>query len=219
MKFVFLIVVALLPTDPLKTGRINSVKAEAKKAFQSGDYKTAAEKYHVLIDSMGVKDDAVLLNLAHAYYLQKDTARAQTQYQPLTQSPTSEIASKANNQLGLLTNQQGKAQEALAYFKQAIKADPGNEDARYNYEMLKKKLDKKKQEDQKKNQDKNDKNKKPEPTEFAKDLKRQADQLVQQHRYNEAYNLMAEGAKKDQTVSPNYQTFIDRTKTVAEINQ
>lgn len=217
MKFGFLMVIALLSTDPLKIGKINSVKAEAKKAFQSGDYKTAAEKYHVLIDSMGIKDDAVLLNLAHAYYLQKDTARAQTQYQPLTQSPSAEIASKASNQLGLLTNQQGKSQEALSYFKQAIKSDPANEDARYNYEMLKKKLDKKKKEDQKKDQDKNDKNKKQEPSEFAKKLKQQADQLVLQRRYNEAYELMMDGLKKDQTVS-SYQTFIDRTKTVSEIN-
>ena len=43
--------------------------------------------------------------------------------------------------LGVLANQQNKYEEALANFKQALKADPANEDARYNYEMVKKKLE------------------------------------------------------------------------------
>jgi len=61
-----------------------------------------------------------------------------------------------------------KFEEALANFKQALKADPSNEDARYNYEMVKKKLaeQKKKEEDQKKKdpnkQDKNEDQKKEE---------------------------------------------------------
>ena len=39
-----------------------------------------------------------------------------------------------------MTNQRGKPEEALNYFKQAIRALPANNDARYNYEMLKKYL-------------------------------------------------------------------------------
>ncbi|HWC53723.1 MAG TPA: hypothetical protein VG676_09080 [Chitinophagaceae bacterium] len=218
MKFVGLIIVLLLITDPLKISKINRAKAEAKKAFQSGDYKTAAEKYNFLIDSMDVQEEAVLLNLANAYYLQNDTANAFTRYQSLTQSTNNEIASKANNQLGLMTNQRGKPDEALDYFKQSIRAHPANNDARYNYEMLKKKLDKKKKEDQKNNKDKNkDENKKQEPSEFAKRLKAQADQLVAERKYSAAYNLMIDGLKKDQTVS-SYQTFIDRIKDVDEID-
>src|SRR5690606_4174329 len=58
------------------------------------------------------------------------------------------IRSKALQQLGNMANQQGRAEEALNLFKQAIKAAPTNDDARYNYEMLKKKLDEQKQQDQ-----------------------------------------------------------------------
>lgn len=155
MKYALVILFALLINDPVKISRINSAKADAKKAFQSGDYKTAAEKYTYLVDSLGVKEDEVLLNRAHAYYLMKDTANAATQYQPLTQSASKEISSKANQQLGLIANRQGKAEEALNYFKQAVKADPTNNDARYNYEMLKKKLDEKKKQEQQQNKDQN----------------------------------------------------------------
>jgi hypothetical protein len=111
----------------------------------------------------------------------------------------------------------GKSEQALNLFKQAIKADPSNEEARYNYEMLKKKLDKKKKEEEQKNKDKNDKNKKQEPSEFAKKLKAQADKLVAQRQYKPAYDLMMEGLKKDETVS-SYQKFIDRIKVVDGID-
>ncbi len=219
MKYLLLALLTVLTTDPLKVRRINAMKSEAKDAFQSGDYQAAAEKYTVLIDSMGITEDELMLNRAHAYYLLKDTAHATTDYQSLLESAKNEIVSRASNQLGLLTNQSRKPEEALRLFKQAIKADPQNEDARYNYEMLKKKLDKKKQdEQQKKDQQNQDKNKNQEPSEFAKRLKEMADRLVAQRKYREAHELMTDGLKKDQTVSV-YQEYIKRIKDVADINQ
>lgn len=208
---------AFLLTDPIKISKINRAKADAKDAFQSGDYKKAANIYTYLIDSLGVQEDEILLNRAHAYYLQKDTAHAQSDYQALAQSSKNAIASKADLQLGLIANQNKKPEQALNLFKQAIKADPSNEEARYNYEMLKKKLDAKKKEEEKKDKDKNDKNKKQEPSEFAKKLKEQADQLVAARKYKSAYDLMMDGLKKDETVST-YQKFIDRIKVVDGID-
>jgi tetratricopeptide (TPR) repeat protein len=216
MKYGILLLLTFLLTDPIKIRKINTAKADAKDAFQSGDYQKAASIYTYLIDSLGVQEDEVLLNRAHAYYLQKDTAHAQSDYQALAQSSKNEIASKADLHLGLIANQNKKSEQALNLFKQAIKADPTNEEARYNYEMLKKKLDAKKKEEEK-NKDKNDKNKKQEPSEFAKKLKAQADQLVAQRKYKSAYDLMMDGLKKDETVST-YQKFIDRIKVVDGID-
>jgi hypothetical protein len=217
MKYGLLLMLAFLLTDPVKISKINRAKAKAKDAFQAGEYQKAATLYTYLIDSLGVQEDEVLLNRAHAYYLQKDTAHAQSDYQALAQSSKNAIASKADLHLGLIANQNKKSEQALNLFKQAIKADPTNEEARYNYEMLKKKLDAKKKEEEKKNKDKNDKNKKQEPSEFAKKLKAQADQLVVQRQYKSAYDLMMEGLKKDETVST-YQKFIDRIKVVDGID-
>jgi Ca-activated chloride channel family protein len=182
MKFAWLMIMALVLNDPIKINKINTVKADAKKAFQSGDYATAVKKYHYLIDSLGVKEDEVLLNLAHAYYLQKDTANALSNYQPLAQSPKRNISSKANLQLGLMANQKGKAEEALSDFKRALKDDPTNEEARYNYEMLKKKLDeKKKQEEQnKQNKDQQNKDQQKKDQEKKEDQKNKDDQKKDQ---------------------------------------
>ena len=215
MKYLILVTLMLFSTDPLKVTKVNRIKSQAKDAFQSGDYARAAAKYNFLVDSMGVKDDEVLLNLAHAYYLQKDTANAFPKYQALTQSSSPKISSKAFNQVALMLNQRGKAEQALQHFKIALKADPANEEARYNYEMLKKKLDEKKkqEEQQKKDQDKNQ-----EPSEYAKKLKAQADKLVAEKRYRDAFDLMMNGMKQDKTVST-YQKYIQRIKDVAEIDK
>ncbi len=217
MKYAFVIILAVLATDPFKIRKINNAKSEAKDAFQAGDYANAAQTYAYLIDSLGVKEDELILNRAHALYLMKDTANAMVNYQSLLQSPQEQIASKAGNQLGLILNRQGKPDEALSYFKQALRADPSNETARYNYEMLKKKLDQKKKQDQQKDQNKNDQQKK-EPSEFAKRLKAQADRLVAERKYREAHELMMNGLQQDQTVSY-YQQYIDRIGIVADINE
>jgi TolA-binding protein len=73
-----------------------------------------------------------------------------------------------------------------------------------------------KKEADKKKKDQEQKNKNQEPSEFAKKLKAKADELVSQKLYKQAYDLMIDGLKKDQTVS-SFQNFIDRTKEVIDI--
>jgi Ca-activated chloride channel homolog len=155
MKYILvsLFVVAFV-TDPFRIGKINRAKSEAREAYISGDYKTAAQKYHYLIDSMKVMEDELKLNLANAYFMLNDTANALTNYESLTGSNVSAVRSKAQQQLGIMNYRKQKLEQALENFKQAIKADPDNMDARYNYELLKKKLDeKKKKEEEQQNKD------------------------------------------------------------------
>ena len=155
--------------DPTKIGKINALKSEARKAFISGDFKTAVEKYRFLVDSLHVQEDEVLLNLANAYFQLNDTANAVNQYQSLTQSPKNQLRSRAEQQLGVMANRQGKFEEALNHFKQAIKSDQTNEDARYNYEMVKKKLE----EEKKKQQQQQDQNKEQNQDQENKDQQKQ----------------------------------------------
>ncbi len=156
MKVFSLIMLTLLLTvDPATLRKINSAKSEAEAAFRKGDYTMAIQKYHYLVDSLGVVEDEVMLNLANAYYLAKDTASATSRYRTVTGSPRPELRSKAFQQLGNMASKQGRAEEALDLFKQAIKAEPRNDAARYNYEMLKKKLEEQKEQEdqQQQNQD------------------------------------------------------------------
>jgi len=178
MKHLLLLVFLVALIDPGKIGKVNSLKSEAKTAYKNGDYATAITKYRYLVDSLNVREDEVMLNLANAYFQANDTTNTQMSYQPLTQSANSKIRSVAHQQMGVLANRQSKFEEALASFKQALKSDPTNEDARYNYEMVKKKLDeqKKKEEEQKKNDPNNkeeNKDQKDENKEENKDEKQE----------------------------------------------
>ncbi|HEX6893024.1 MAG TPA: tetratricopeptide repeat protein [Chryseolinea sp.] len=213
MKLAILYTILVVSSiDPAKIGRINTAKSEAKKAYNSGDYKTAIERYTYLLDSLGVTEDEITLNLANSYFQINDTASAAGAYQSIAGSVKPRIRSSAQHQLGVLNHRQGKFEEALSNFKQAIKADANNTDARYNYEMLKKKLDEQKKKDQKNN------NAPKEPSEYAKKLKAQAEALSAQFRFREAQDLMLEGAKKDPSVMY-YGDFIERLKNVVTINK
>ena len=158
MKVILLLILsAVLWVDPATVKKINSAKSAAEEAFKRGDYSTAVKHYQFLVDSLGVHEDEVILNLANASYLAKDTASAFNHYQSVTASVKPDIRSKAFQQLGIMANKQGRAEEALKLFKQSIKAEPANDAARYNYEMLKKKLEEqKKQQEEQQQQNKDD---------------------------------------------------------------
>jgi tetratricopeptide (TPR) repeat protein len=213
MKLAIVYMLLLMASiDPAKIGRINTAKSQAKEAYNSGEYNKAIERYTYLIDSLGVAEDEVRLNLAHSYFQIDDTTNAINTYQSVAGSTKPRIRSNAQQQLGVLNHRQGKFEEALENFKQAIKADANNTDARYNYEMLKKKLDEQKKKEQQ------DKNRPKEPSEYAKKLKAQAETLSAQFRFRQAQDLMLEGAKKDPSVMY-YSDFIERLKNVVTINK
>ena len=179
---VLLLLIASL-IDPTRIGKINTLKSEAKKAYEAGDYKTAIRKYRYLVDSLQVKEDEVLLNLANAYFQSNDTTNAVSQYQSVTQSTKSQLRSKAQQQLGVMSNRQEKFEEALNHFKESIKSDPTNEDARYNYELLKKKIEEQKKKEQQKQDQNKDQNKEEEKKEQQD--KQKEDQKKEQEKNKE----------------------------------
>lgn len=174
---IVLIIAAFFISDIDRIALINSLKSEAKEAYQSGDYKTAIEKYKYLVDSLNVNEEEVSMNLANAYFQANDSVNASNQYRSLVQSKSPKMRSLSNQQLGVLSNRTGKYEEALAYFKQSLRSDPTNEDARYNYEMVKKKLEEqKKQEEQNKDKNKDDQQKQDQEKKDSKDQQENKDQ-------------------------------------------
>lgn len=140
MKYVFLILLLSI-TDPLKTTKINNIKKEAGEAYKAGNYDKAAAKYSLLADSLGVSEDEILLNLGHSYYHLGDTSGAKRSYQSLLTSSNKDLKSIASQQLGVMAKDAQKLEESLSYLKNAIKANPKNEGAKYDYEVVKKLLE------------------------------------------------------------------------------
>lgn len=130
--------------------KINKLKKNAEIAYKAGQYDVAVSNYSYLIDTLHIDDEQATINLGHAYYQLGKKDLAQAQYQKLALSKDQELKSVAYQQLGALSNDPKTLEKALSYFKESIKSDPSNQDARYNYELVKKKL-----KDQNQNQDQN----------------------------------------------------------------
>lgn len=195
---VLLMVLAVGFSDIDKIGQINTLKKEAKQAYLDEDYRTAISKYRYLVDSLDVKEEEVMLNLANAYFNASDSVNAAGRYRDLFQSKNEKIKSVASQQLGVLSNRMGNFEEALSYFKESLKADPTNEDARYNYELVKKKLEEQKKQDQEK-KDQNKDNKEDQKDKDKQDQnKDKKDQQKDQQKKDDQKKDQKDQDKKDQ---------------------
>jgi len=153
MKFVLVFLIVISPlTDLNEVARINEHKKAGNEAFQNGEFELAAQHYQFLVDSLDVREESVLLNLANALFNLQDTSNARNIYNSVVnEGLTKKSKSIAHQQLGLIDYGGKKYKEALGRFKNAIKNDPANEEARYNYELLKKLI-----EEQEENQEQQD---------------------------------------------------------------
>jgi len=189
MKYLALmfIVMAGLGNEITRIARINALKKEAKEAYLAGDYQKAIENYQYLVDSFDVKDDMLMLNLSSAYYKINDTTNAVSNYESLLESPTREVRSIAYQQLGIIKSKNQKYKEALQDFKQSLKANPANGDARYNYELLKKLIQEQEQQQQQQQQNKDQQQNKEqqEDQQKQKNQKKQEEQQDQQNQQNQ----------------------------------
>ncbi len=149
------LVVGLLGGDFNRIATVNQYKKEGENAYRASDYPGAIKAFKLLVDSLGVDDESVTLNLANAYFETSDTTNAAYYYSRLAESPMTEIKSSALNQLGIIDQQKNNLEGALANFKSALKADATNENARYNYELVKKLLEQQQEQEQQQDQNQN----------------------------------------------------------------
>ena len=205
---VLLILINILGTDVSKIAHVNRIKRNAEEAYKNEDFETAISSFRILTDSLGINEDPIILNLANAYFKQKDTTNATQYYSKVLSSDDACLRSLAYQQMGVINKQQNKLKDALSDFKASLKSNPANEDARYNYEILKKIIDEQEQQEQKENDD-------IEPSEYAKKLKAQADKLIKQNLFDQAMSIMQKGLQEDETVAA-YNSFISKLNNVVE---
>ena len=175
---------------------VNRLKQEAEAALQQKKYAEAAKCYSQLVDSLQVDDEAVRLNLAHSQLMAGDTANAQRNYGLLTSSEDRSLKSVAYQQVGVVASAQKKYEEALAIFKESLKANPANEESRYNYELVKKLL-KQQQEQQQEQQDQQEnKDQNEQEQEEKKDQQQEGDKQEQEQ--NEKGEQSEQEGEQDQ---------------------
>lgn len=196
-----------------RIAKINQLKEDAREAYTQGNYTEASRLYQTLMETYDEDSEELRLNYAHSLHKLGQPKEADAAYRSLAANAgDNNIRSAAYQQLGIQAIQNQNLQDAVTYFKQSLKSQPENESARYNYELAKKKLREQKEQEQQQQPEQ------PEPSEWAKELKKQAEELVRQYRFQEAYELMQQGLEQDPTVAA-FSSFIDRIGTIVEIEQ
>jgi tetratricopeptide (TPR) repeat protein len=137
---IFLFLLSSLSGGLNTISRINEYAQTAAIAYGRQEYIEAIAAYEYLLHDLEVQDDQLQLNLAHSYYQAGMLPEAQQTYHLLTDHPTLHLRAVAHLQLGNIATQQKKYKQALTLYKKALMAQPSNDAARYNYELVKKYL-------------------------------------------------------------------------------
>lgn len=108
----------------------------ARRAYLAGDYLKAVYLLDEAIGEMPNQRDLIRFNQAQTWMITDSARRAESLYTALLPLlPPAQQASALNN-MGILAERRGKLDVALESFKDALRIDPNYEKARYNYELL-----------------------------------------------------------------------------------
>ena len=157
IKFIILILLNINNID-----EINRLTREAEIYFKNEEYDKSIANYKILIDSFDVTNEKIYLNLAHSHFLSNDTAKALENYTYATITNNNKIKSIALQQIGNINESRNKLEEALDFYKESIISDNNNIDSKFNYELVKKKIQKQKENKQENSNENNNKEDKKE---------------------------------------------------------
>lgn len=208
--FSYILLFLLLTASAANDGR------KANEAYENGNFEEAEQLYLAAIEKEP-ENVKLYFNLGNAQAKQgkvEDAIQSFMEYRGLTESPREKALAEYN--IGTLLAEREKWKPAATHFKNALKLNPDDFDAKHNYERA---LAEQKKEEEKEdeNQDGQENQPPPEPSEYALAMKKQAEKLVAQRKYTEAYNLMQRALEADETVRA-FNDFIQRTKDVSDIN-
>lgn len=192
----------------------NGDAKKGNEAYKKGEYVEAEALYRVSLEA-DPENVEVHFNLANALAKQGKTEEAIQsfmEYRALANTPDKKALAEYNIGSMLADGEQWKP--AAQHFRNSLKLNPSDLEAKHNFERAYAEANK--QDEQQQNEDQENQEQEP-PTEYAKAMKKRAEQLVDQRKYNEAFNLMQEALKVDQTVQ-NFNDFIQRISQVSEIN-
>jgi tetratricopeptide (TPR) repeat protein len=179
--------------------------------FDRGRYVAAADTYRAGLDATADTTGAVYVglqnNLGLALLRQERPSAARAAFRKARRAATTEA-----ERVRVLFNAATAAAEmgdrgaALSQYRRVLLLDPTHEDARFNYEYLKR-------------QDDGRAGGSPpniEPSPFAQQLKKKADALVARTQYTTAAALLRDGMRRDSTVRA-YRDMIARLEEIAQI--
>lgn len=135
---------ALISIWPLNAydqiGRNNLARKQAERAYLMADYRQAVTGFVYLTKNSTQADATIWLNLGHTYFSLANYKDAKQVYEKYVPTASGTTLAVAYVQLGVIACVSRDSAQALDLFRKALLADPDNEPARYNFELVKKRF-------------------------------------------------------------------------------
>ncbi len=191
---------------PAAAQTVHSLVKEGNRVYEKGRYDDAEISYRKAIEE-NKKSHAAQFNLGDTQYKQQRFDEAMRQFENAgTVATGTESKAASYYNIGNSLYRSNKFPESIQAYKQALRIDPDDEDARYNLAMARQKL---KQQQQQKQQNKNQDDKNKQQQEKKQDQQKQNQQQQQQQPQNQQ-------TKQDQTRQQEIQRRNQMPKQEAE---
>ncbi len=150
--FVGLLLAGLLSGSQPLWGQAGREKVlEGNRNFSEEDYDRALELYREALEE-SPDSPAIRFNLGDAHFKKEEMEDATDSFSRALRSEDPEIKSRAQYNLGNSLYRQGKLQESLSAYREALKLAPGDRDAKHNLEFVLKQLQEQQQQQKNQNQ-------------------------------------------------------------------
>ncbi|PEN13243.1 hypothetical protein CRI94_11425 [Longibacter salinarum] len=205
-----ILLIGVLGADAEEDGRRGNL------LYEQGNYEAAESAYRSaltsLADSSGAVYAALQHNLGATLYQQKEFADAQTAFtRSYEAAETDAERARSLYNAGNAAARNGSLETAMDFFRRTLLVDPSFEEARHNYEIIQRRLQERRPQGGAPPPD-------VDPSSFAQRIKRQAEALVAEQKYQRAIMVMENGLQRDSTVRA-YRDFIQRLRDVSTIDE
>lgn len=202
-------------------GNVAASPSSALREYRSGNYEGALKDYEALLEKKS-DDPRLHFNAGAAAYRIRKFDEAAKEFNAAIATPDLKLQAlayynRANAQywMGEKNADSSKRsevwQKAIQDYDSSLKLNPQDADAKFNRDLVKKKLEELKQQQQKQNDQKN-----VQPSEAAKQAKAKADEAVRQRDYTKALDIMQKQLEQDETTAY-YSDYINRLKEVTGV--
>ena len=220
MKISIFLIILFMSTSAFAFGTIGKIR-KAETLYNKGLYEQALGEF--LSAQVEMPDNLKLkYNIANTYYKLGKTKEAERIYADIAEQSESLFKERNLYNKGNALYKNNKLEESIKAYESALKVDPKDEDAKFNLEFVKKKMEQQKQDNKQNKDDKQDKEKeqdkkqkqKQKENEQNQDKENQKDEndSEQDKSKEEKQNKKQDEQQKEQEQKENQQSQGDETE-------
>jgi len=164
------------------------------EAYAAGEYDKALQGFTDL-QVEHPEDPSLALHLGSAHYQMKNYTEAEKNFGQAALGGDEQVRERAMYNLGNTAYRQGKLQDAVEWYRQALEIDPNDEDAKYNLEFVRDEI-RRRHEEAKKRQEEQERKQQQKPCDQPQD--QQQDQGDQQEKQEGQDEQNQDGQQQDE---------------------